>query len=314
MKEINKMHLFRFAEIGGGFGFRRLMGFALFFGIILLSPNLGYGQGLYDDPSGTLGQWGKFKLEFGAGSTVNPNLHINNVPVKFTILQGTFNLTASDTIVKIRTKQLFLTATVGIGNSIDAIVKVGRFSAQDGFNGDSSPSGGLGFRFSPPQTGRIKMGLLFQGFYATSEDNGSQASVNIQFDPDRGVSRHVTASGTGKEKLRLIQYDLLLGVGIQDIPHLRPYGALLVSYQDRTDKGSFSGNGVTTICHTSCQMAQGPVYLSWNTDVYSDSVVGGVFGLDIHPIDWVGINFEGFLGAGNLGTQYGYTVSTFVKF
>jgi len=292
------------------------IGCAILLGTILMLPHYGYSQGLYGDPSETLGQWGKFKLEVGTGSTVNPNLKINNKPVSVTTVQGEFNLTASDTIVAIRTKQNFLTATLGLGSSFDALIKVGQFKAQDGFDGNYSPSGGLGFRFSPPQTSHLKMGFLFQAFYATSENDGFDTSVDTGFDTDsKGITRHIAASGTGKDKLRLIQYDGLLSLSIQDIAYVRPYGALLVSYQDRTEKGSFSGQGVLTTCvGISCISAPRQVYLSWNTDVSSDTVVGGVFGLSMTPFEWVGINLEGFLGAGHLGTQYGYTVSAFVNF
>lgn len=290
---------------------------AILFGTILMFPHDGYSQGLYGDPSETLGQWGKFQLEVGTGSTVNPNLKINNKPVSLKVNQGTFNLVASDTTVAIRTKQVFYTATLGLGNSLDAFLKVGQFKVEDGFDGSTSPSGGLGFRFSPPQTGPLKMGFLFQAFYATSENNGFETSVNTGFDTDsRGITRSLTANGTANDKLRLIQYDGLLSLDIQDIPYVRPYGALLVSFQDRTEKGSFSGQGNLTTCPGGHCLppSSGPVYLSWNTDVSTDSVIGGVFGLSLRPFDWVGINLEGFLGAGHLGTQYGYTASAFVKF
>jgi len=318
MSELFKKTFFRFAEIWRGSGSPRRVIFGLSLAAILMAPNLGYGQGLYGDPSGTLGRFGGFKLEVGTGSTVNPNLHINNKPVSLTIPQGTFNLTASDTIVKIRTKQVFLTATLGLGSSLDAFIKVGHFKAQDGFDGSNEPSGGLGFRFSPDQTGRLKMGFLFQAFYASSENNSYPASINTEFNTDsRGITRSVNATGTGADKLRLIQYDGLLSLSVQDIPYVRPYGALLLSYQDRTEKGSFSGQGDLTICSSisGCQVATGrPMYLSWNTDTFTDSVVGGVFGLSIKPFDRGGINLEGFIGAGHLGTQYGYTASAFVNF
>jgi hypothetical protein len=317
MREMFKEYSFRFPEVGGEFGFRRTLCYATLLGTILMSPNLGYGQGLYGDPSTTMGQWGKFKLEVGTGSTVNPNLKINSKPFSVTTLQKEFNLTASDTTVAIRTNQLFLTATLGLGSSMDAFIKVGQFKAQDGFDGNYSPSGGLGFRFSPPQTSHLKMGFMFQAFYATSENNGFETSVDTGFDADsQGITRHITASGTGKDKLTLNQYDTLLSLSIQDMPYVRPYGALLVSFQDRNEEGSFSGQGVITTCglNIPCQSGTGPVNLSWNTNVSSDSVVGGVFGLSLRPFEWVGINLEGFLGAGHLGTQYGYTASAFVNF
>lgn len=289
---------------------------AILFGTMLMFPHDGYSQGLYGDPSETLGQWGKFRLEVGTGSTINPNLKISNKPVSVTIPQGNFNLIASDTTVAYRTKQNFLTATMGLGNSLDALIKVGQFKAQDGFDGSTEPSGGLGFRFSPPQTTHLKMGLLVQAFYATSENNGFETSIDTGFDPDsRGRQRHITASGTGKDKLRLIQYDALLSLDIQDIPYVRPYGALLVSFQDRNENGSFSGQGVITTCTgVQCISGTGPVSLSWNTDVSTDSVIGGVFGVSMKPFERGGINLEGFIGAGNLGTQYGYTASAFFNF
>jgi hypothetical protein len=317
MREMIKIYLFRNSKVWVRFGLDAKIGFAILLGIILMFPHPGYGQGLYGDPSSTLGQWGKFRLEVGTGSTVNPNLKINNKPVSVTIPQGTFNLIASDTTVAIRTKQVFLTATVGLGSSLDAIIKVGKFKSQDGFDGNNAPSGGLGFRFSPPQTSRLKLGFLFQAFHASSENNGFETSIDTGFDADsRGITRHITASGTGNDKLKLIQYDALLSLSIQDIPYVRPYGALLVSYQDRTETGSFSGQGILTICSkvSGCTSAPRPVDLSWNTDVSTDSVVGGVFGVSLRPFEWVGINLEGFLGAGHLGTQYGYTASAFVNF
>ena len=299
------------------FGSGTMIYCAILFGTILMFPHPGYGQGLYGDPSSTLGHLGKFQLEVGTGSTVNPNLKINNKPVSVTARGQNFNLTASDTIVDIRTKQVFYTATLGLGNSLDAFLKVGQFKAEDGFDGSNEPSGGLGFRFSPPQTSPIKLGFLFQAFYATSENNAFATSVDTTFDTDsRGIKRSITASGTGKDKLRLIQYDALLSLSVQDIPYVRPYGALLVSFQDRTEMGSFSGQGVMTTCvGVQCiTSGTGPVELSWDTDVSTDSVVGGVFGVSLRPFEWVGINLEGFLGAGHLGTQYGYTASAFVNF
>lgn len=318
MREMFKEYLFRTSKIWLRFGLNTKIGFAILLGIILMSPDLGYGQGLYGDPSSTLGQWGKFKLEVGIGSTVNPNLKINSKPYTVTLLnEGDINLIASDTTVAIRTKQYFLTATLGLGNSVDAILKVGQFKAEDGFDGNYSPSGGLGFRFSPPQTSHLKMGFMFQAFYAKSENNDFETSIDTTFDADsKGITRHITASGTANDKLTLSQYDALLSLSIQDIPYVRPYGALLVSLQDRTEKGSFSGQGVIKRCGMSIPCISGPgtVSMSWNTDVSSDSVVGGVFGLGMKPLEGVGINLEGFLGAGHLGTQYGYTASAFVNF
>jgi hypothetical protein len=317
MREMFKEYSFHTPKLWLRFGLGTMFYCAILLGTIMMFPHRGYGQGLYGDPSTTLGQWGKFRLEVGTGSTVNPNLKINNKPVSLKVNQGTFNLIASDTTVAIRTKQVFYTVTLGLGNSLDAFLKVGQFKVEDGFDGSTSPSGGLGFRFSPPQTSHLKLGFLFQVFQATSENNGFDTSVDILFDTDsRGIQRHITATGTGKDKLSLTQYDALLSLSIQDIPYVRPYGALLVSFQDRTEKGSFSGQGNLTTCPGGHCLppATGPVDLSWNTDVSTDSVVGGVLGLSLSPIEWVGINLEGFLGAGHLGTQYGYTASAFVQF
>jgi len=316
MKEMLKKYSYCVLRSRQRFGFYTKIGCAILFGTILMVPQHGYGQGLYGDPSQTLGQWGKFQLEVGTGSTFNPNLKINNKPVTVTIPGRTLNVIANDTTVALSTKQVFLTATVGFGNSLDVFFKMGRFKSQDGFDGDYSPSRGLGFRFSPPQGARLKMGFLFQAFQTSSENNGFETSIDTGFDTDsRGITRHITASGTANDKLRLTQYDALLSLDIQDIPYVRPYGALLVSFQDRTEKGSFSGQGVLTTCvGVQCISGQAPVSLSWNTDVSTDSVVGGVFGLSMRPLKWVGINLEGFIGAGHLGTQYGYSASASVIF
>jgi hypothetical protein len=319
MREMFKEYSFRFPEVGGEFGFRRTLCYATLLGTILMSPNLGYGQGLYGDPSTTMGQWGKFKLEIGAGFVANPNLKIKNEPI--TVMTPPqpkiYNLVAVDSTESFRSEQSFLTATVGMGRSVDLFLKVGKFKTQDPFEGDSSPSGGLGFRFSPPQTGFLKIGFQIQGFYATSENDGYNTSVDFWSHTDsQGLHYHVDTDGTAKNKLRLISYDMVLGVGVQNIPYVRPYTGLLVSFQNRSEKGSFSGQGDFTTCNANqCFPANtGAITSSWNTDLPSDSLIGGVFGLTITPIDWVGINLEGNLAGGHIGNQYGFMASAFVNF
>jgi hypothetical protein len=286
---------------------------------VCLLPDTGYGQGLLGDPSSTLGQFGKFRLELGAGFVDNPNLKIKNEPI--TVMTPpkptVFNLIAEDSTETFRTEQRFLTATVGMGSSVDLFFKVGKFRTQEPFDGDSDPSGGLGFRFSVPQTGFLKIGFQMQGFYATSENNGYDTSVDFFSQTDSsGLHYHVVANGTAKDKLRLISYDMVLGVGVQDIPYMRPYAGLLVSFQNRTEKGSFSGQDEFTTYRGTQKIATdtGAITSSWNTDLASDSVIGGVFGLTITPVDWAGINIEGNLASGHLGSQRGLMASAFVKF
>jgi hypothetical protein len=317
MKEVFKKHLLRVSELWRFSGFGSGICCAIFLGTLFLWPHDGYGQGLLGDPSSTLGQWGKFKLEIGGGFTDNPNLKINNEPISVSTPSKDYNLIAVDFKESFRTEQRFLTATVGMGRSVDLFLKVGKFRTQDPFAGDSAPSGGLGFRFSVPQTGFLKIGFQMQGFYATSENNGYDTSVDFSSQTDsKGLHYLVNADGTAKDKLRLISYDMVLGVGVQDIPYVRPYAGLLVSFQKRTEKGSFSGQGDLTTCNVSVCIATftGAISSSWNTDLASDSVIGGVFGLTITPVDWAGINLEGNLAGGSLGNQSGLMASAFIKF
>jgi hypothetical protein len=156
-----------------------------------------------------------------------------------------------------------------------------------------------------------------QAFYATSENNAYDTSVDFLSQTDsKGEHFHVTADGTANDKLRLISYDMVLGLGVQDIPYVRPYAGLLVSFQNRTEKGSFSGQGDFMTCHPTCNSIPGtkPISLSWNTDVATDSLIGGVFGLTINPVDWAGITLEGNLASGPLGNQRGLMASAFVQF
>jgi hypothetical protein len=307
-----------------GSDYRRFTGFggpicgAILLATTLLSPLNGYGQGLLGDPSSTLGGWGKFKLEAGAGFIDNPNIKIDNKHYSVTDPNGiSHSLVATETSESIKTEQRFLAATMGMGRALDLFIKVGKFKTQDPFDGEFKPSGGLGFRFSPPQTGFLNFGFQMQAFYGTSENNGYDTSVDIltQTDP-KGVHYQITGDGTAKDQLRLISYDMVLGVGVQNIQYVRPYAGLLVSFQNRTEKGSFSGQGDFITCHPTCNASPGtkPITLSWNTDVATDSLIGGVFGLTITPVDWAGMILEGNWAGGSLGHQSGLMASAFVKF
>ncbi len=291
---------------------------AVFLGAIGLLPTDGYGQALFGDPSSTLGGFGKLRLEAGRSVIDNRNLKFVGKVFSVETRPLNTNLTASETREAIKTEMSFLTATMGLGKSLDVFLTAGRFRIQDLFDGNYEPAGGLGFRFSPPQTGLLKMGLLVQAFYATSKNNGFDTLVDTWFEPDsRGLERHIVASGTSQDKLSLISYDLLLGFGIQNIPFVRPYGGLLVSVQNRTEKGSFSGQGDLITCRnqrSQCLGGSTPVSLSWNTDVSSDSVFAGVLGLTITPIEWIGVNLEGHLGGGHLGNERGFMASAFIDF
>lgn len=292
---------------------------AVFLCAIGLFPADGYGQALFGDPSSALDGFGKFRLE--AGRSVINSRNLKFVGKAYSVETSTLNknLIASETTEAIKSEMYFLTATMGLGRSVDVFLTAGRYRIQDLFDGNYEPAGGLGFRFSPPQTGRLKMGLLVQALYATSKDNGFGAHVDTWFEPDsRGLKRHLTADGTSQDKLRLISYDLLLGVGIQNIPFVRPYGGLLVSVQNRTEKGSFSGQGDLITCpsgNSPCSRpGPTPVSLSWNTDVSSDSVLAGVFGLTITHFDWIRVNLEGHIGRGKIGNESGFMASAFIDF
>lgn len=289
---------------------------AILFGTFLLFPDDGYGQAFFGDPSLTLGRLGRFKLEVSAGVINDPNIKIDDKPISVTARGQSFDLIASKTTDEIKSEQFFLTATVGVGRSTDIFLKVGQFKSKNFFNGNFGPSGGLGFRFSPPQTGYLKMGLLMQASYATSENSDFGASFDTWFEPDsRGLQRHIVASGTAEDKLRLISYDLLLGVGVQNLSFVRPYAGLFVSSQNRTEKGSFSGRGDVFTCQANlCLGGVGPVAFSWNTDVSSDSIVGGVFGLTFTPVKRLGIGLEGHIGEGHLSSERGLMASAFVYF
>jgi hypothetical protein len=294
------------------------VGCAVLLGAIVLTPSHGYGQALFGDPSATLGGFGQYRLEAGRGVIDSYNLHFVGKVVSVKTNQLNTNLIESETREGIKSELTFLTATAGLTKSIDVFLTARQYRIQTLFDGGYGPAGGLGFRFSPPQTGLIKMGLLAQVFYATSENNGFDTSVDTWFEPDsRYIERHIVASGTAKDKLRLISYDLLLGVGLQNIPYVRPYGGILVSVQNRTEKGSFSGQGDVFNCPfpgTRCIVATTPVSLSWNTDVSSDSVFAGLLGVTITPIEWIGVNFEYLLGRSRTGNLRGFMASAFVDF
>lgn len=299
------------------------VGCAVLLGAIILIPSNGFGQALFGDPSSTLGGLGQYRLEAGRGVINSYNLHFVGKEVSVKTNQLITKLTASETTGAIKSEMSFLTATVGLTRSVDVFLTAGRFRNQNLFDGSYKPAGGLGFRFSPPQAGLLKMGLLAQVFYATSENNGFEKSVDMWFEPDsRYVEHHIVASGTAEDKLSLISYDLLLGFGLQNIPFVRPYGGLLVSVQNRIEKGSFSGQGDVFTCPYPGSHCLGgshlgpttPVSLSWNTDVSSDTVFAGVLGLTITPIDWIGVNFEYLFGRGHTGNQRGFMASASVDF
>jgi len=308
----------RASETGRSCGFGAAIFFVIFLGTLFVSPHDGYGQGLLGDPSSTLGQFGKFQLELGAGFVDNPNIKIDNKHYSATDPNGiSHSLISTETSQTIKTEQRFLDATMGMGSSLDLFLIVGKFRTQEPFDGDPGPSGGFGFRFSPPQMGFLKFGFQMQAFYATSENNGYDTSVDLLSQTDsKGLHYHVTGTGTANDKLRLISYDMVLGVGVQHIPYVRPYAGLLVSFQNRNEKGSFSGQGDFMTCRPTCNTIPGtkPINLSWNTDVATDSLIGGVFGLTITPVDWAGITLEGNWAGGNLGHQSGFMASASVKF
>lgn len=302
-------------------GIGMILGCAVLLGAIVLTACDGYGQTPFGDPSATLGGFGRYRLEVGRGLIDSYHLHFKGQVVSVKTNQVNANLTASETRERIKGDLSFVTATVGLTRSIDVLLTAGQFRIRTLFDGNYGPAGGLGFRLSPPQTGLIKMGLLVQALYATSKNNDSDAQVDTWFEPDsRYIERHIVASGTAEDKLRLISYDLLLGFSLQNIPFVRPYGGMLVSVQNRTEKGSFSGQGDVFTCpfRGTCKpenpRGSVPVSLSWNTDVSSDTVFAWGLGLSITPIDWLGANFEYFSGRGHIGSLRGFMASVFVEF
>jgi hypothetical protein len=287
-------------------------------GAIVLTAGDGYAQTLFGDASATLGGFGRYRLEAGRGIIDSYHLHFKGKVVSVVTNQFSAHLTASETTGRIESEMSFLTATVGLTRSIDVLLTVGQFRTQTLFDGNYGPAGGLGLRLSPPQAGLIRMGLLVQVFYGTSKNDGYDAKVDTQFEPDsRYIERHIVATGTAEDKLRLISYDLLLGIDLQNIPLVRPHGGVLVSVQNRTENGSFSGQGNVATCPfpgTICLTASTPVSLSWNSDVSSDKVFAGLIGLSITPVDWIGADFEYVVGRGHIGNQRGFMASVFVDF
>lgn len=274
---------------------------------LLMTPSLGWSQTLYGDPSLTLYGISRGKIEIGGNVIKDQKIKIEDTVIH--VATSTQNLTwdIPESTEKIESEHLFLTAAWGLGKMGDIFATIGQHRIKEPFDRNYSISGGGGIRISPPQTGAVKVGLLLQAYYFSSEDNNIASYAYGQGTTANGSQEYFSADGTGKEKIAMTRYDAVLGFGIDKIPYFRPYAGLLLTMINGTVEGSFSGQDYECIYGSSCTSSQ--VSFSFERDISSDSSIGGIAGVVLNPAQDIGITIES-----QFGPHTSYGASAFVRF
>lgn len=270
----------------------------LLLSVFLMAPSLAVGQAVFGDPSLTLHDLGHVKIEIGGRVVPEQKIRFEDTNVRVNTSTKSITWNVPESTEKIESEQIFLTAATTLGKMGDVFGIIGQYRIKEYFNGNYNVMGGGGVRISPPQSGVVKVGFLLQALYYTSEDNNIAAYVYPTGTTDDGSQRSYSAHGIAKEKIAMMQYDALLGFGIDKISYFRPYAGLLFTMIDGTDKGSFSGYSGAT-----------EVSFSFDRDISSDSSVGGIAGIVLNPAENMGVTLEG-----HFGSQTSYGASVFVRF
>jgi hypothetical protein len=253
-------------------------------------PSSSIGQTLFGDPTLTSGTVGLGKIELGGGLTTGQELKEKSTSVELTTASQNVSLAVPATKTKIDTEYFILSASIGLGKTSDFFVKAGLTKIDQPYKGDYGFSGGGGFRISPPQSGAIKIGLLVQAQYFSSEGDESPAMPGGSGTTSTGSGASYYGYGNLHEKITMTRYDALLGFGGNVTPSLRPYAGLLFTVLNGTHEATLTGTG--QISYVGTGVITPISSFTYKRNFQNDSSIGGVVGITLNPSENVGAAIE----------------------
>ncbi len=281
----------------------------LLFVALLMVPSRGRCQMVYGDPSLTLYGTSVAKIEVGGGAMKTQKIRGSATTASISTPTSNYTLNLSALDQHIGTEQVFMTASGSLGRIGDVFGSVGQTRISDPYEGDFGFFAGGGVRISPPQSGAIKIGLLVEASRFSSE--GPSSSVVSAYGTATDGSWVSTNIADAREEIMLTRYDVLLGFGVDALPHVRPYAGLLFSEINGSDKVSYSGPGTVYSTPPGGVPVTQTTQISYaaKRTISGASSVSGIAGVTLNASEEMGMTVEAHFGNG-----VAYAASAFMHF
>jgi hypothetical protein len=269
--------------------------------VLAISQEL-YALGLYGDPT-AISKKRQLQVEVGGGKTIDGQ-QLKFTETRASVQASTFS--SSDTIAdsadKFKSEHIFLGIVYGMSDTAQAFARVGGVrSNEPEISSDFAASYALGLRLSPKQQGAIRVGLIGQ---VTQTEHHFESGPGSFFSPDITPNGpNVTIfSGLGQlsEDLKLTRFDVLLGAGVPTSV-VSPYAGLLLTFIIGSDSATITGNQSDVCTYPrggpGCTSTpSGPFTVELDSDVESESLIGGVVGVALNATEAVGLTLEAQFG------------------